>query len=432
MTEQWVATRRLADVRTGKIVNSEPSSPADVEAPYVTAANVQPLGRVIEVEGKSMWFTPKELAGSCGIRGGDLLVVEGGAGFGRPGIVPDDFNGWGFQNHINRIRPRDDLADTRFLYYAFEHLLSSGQTAVVAQGATLPTLSSEKVRALRVPYLTRERQREVACFLDHQTTQIDEVIEAQRELATVLEERRLAVIRRAVTRGIDGDASLAESGVKWLGGVPSHWQVGNIRRFALMKSGHTPSRQAAEYWVDCNIPWFTLADVHQIRSGRAVYLGDTTDQISRVGLANSAAELLPTGTVVLSRTASVGFSGIMPQPMATSQDFWNWVCGPDLTPEYLLFVFRAMAQEWQALRMGSTHQTIYQGDAAAISIPVPPLTEQHAIVAHVRQQMARTDDMIDAANQAIALMRERRAALISAAVTGRIDPRTGLEREVQG
>ena len=193
---------------------------------------------------------------------------------------------------------------------------------------------------------------------------------------------RTALISRTVTRGLPSEAAraaghnhsphLKPSGVEWLGAVPEHWDVGNIRRYAEMKSGHTPSRQHPEYWEDCNIPWFTLSDVWQLRDGRTTYLGETRESISHVGIANSAAELLPAGTVILSRTASIGFSGIMPVPMATSQDFWNWVCGPKLTPKYLLLTFRSMHSEFNRLMMGSTHRTIYEASAASFCIPVPP------------------------------------------------------------
>ncbi|MDV6259658.1 restriction endonuclease subunit S, partial [Rhodococcus ruber] len=108
--------------------------------------------------------------------------------------------------------------------------------------------------------------------------------------------------------------------------IPSHWESGNIRRFAQMKSGHTPSRSVQDFWENTDIPWFTLADVWQLRDGKQIYLGDTANKINELGLANSAAELLPAGTVVLSRTASVGFSGIMPRPMATSEVFSVTAC----------------------------------------------------------------------------------------------------------
>lgn len=189
-----------------------------------------------------------------------------------------------------------------------------------------------------------------------------------------------------------------------------------------MKTGHTPSRSKPEYWENVTIPWFTLADVWQLRDGRRVHLGDTANQISELGLANSAAELLPAGTVVLSRTASVGFSGVMPRPMATSQDFWNWICGPDLMPEYLNYQFKAIAPALRALNMGSTHQTIYQRDAAGIEIVVPPLPQQHAIVEYLDRETARIDTLIDEQQRLIEMLRERRKA----AATSELGARVGL------
>lgn len=197
---------------------------------------------------------------------------------------------------------------------------------------------------------------------------------------------------------------------------PRHWRRGNIRRFAQMKTGHTPSRAIEPYWQNTDIPWFTLADVWQLRDGRQVYLGETANRISRLGLDNSAAELLPAGTVVLSRTASVGFSGIMPQPMATSQDFWNWICGPDLLPEFLNYQFKTMQAAFRALNMGSTHQTIYQKDAAGLQVLVPPLEEQRAIAGYLDRETAQIDTLTAKQEQLIATLRERRWASVEEAV----------------
>ncbi|MGC9671423.1 restriction endonuclease subunit S [Planosporangium sp. 12N6] len=198
--------------------------------------------------------------------------------------------------------------------------------------------------------------------------------------------------------------------------IPSHWKSGNIRRFAQMKSGHTPSRSVPAYWENTDIPWFTLADVWQLRDGKQIYLGDTANKINELGLANSAAELLPAGTVVLSRTASVGFSGIMPRPMATSQDFWNWVCGPELLPEYLNYQFKSMTAEFKSLNMGSTHQTIYQKDAATLQIVVPPLEEQRAIADYLDRETARIETLIEEQQRLIEMLRGRRKAVVEQAV----------------
>jgi type I restriction enzyme S subunit len=208
--------------------------------------------------------------------------------------------------------------------------------------------------------------------------------------------------------------------MEWATEVPSHWRVGNIRRFASMKTGHTPSRQHPEYWADCDIPWFTLSDVWQLRRGQRD-MRETSEKISALGLANSAAELLPAGTVALSRTASVGFAGVMPMEMATSQDFWNWVPRRELLSEFLWFQFQAMKPEFERLMTGSTHRTIYQADAASFTIIVPPVSEQREIVERLDRVTRHIDAAIAIARRGIELARERRAALISAAVTGKID-----------
>ncbi len=99
-----------------------------------------------------------------------------------------------------------------------------------------------------------------------------------------------------------------DSGVEWLGEIPAHWEVNRTKHVARLESGYTPSRQHPEYWQDCTIPWFGLADVWQIRDGRIQHVSETAEKVSELGLAHSSARLLPMGTVILSRTASVGFS----------------------------------------------------------------------------------------------------------------------------
>lgn len=216
-----------------------------------------------------------------------------------------------------------------------------------------------------------------------------------------------------------------DAGVEWLGEIPAHWRVNRTKFAARLRSGHTPSRQHPEYWQDCTIPWFGLADVWQIRDGQTEYVSQTAEKISELGLANSSARLLPKGTVMLSRTASVGFSTIMGVDMATTQDFVNWVCGPTLRPEYLLYVFRSMQQEFRRLTMGSTHQTIYMPDVERFSTPIPPVSEQNQIVAFIRKETSRIDRLVAKKEQLINLLQQKRTALIARAVT------TGLDAKVR-
>jgi restriction endonuclease S subunit len=134
---------------------------------------------------------------------------------------------------------------------------------------------------------------------------------------------------------------------------------------------------------------------------------------------------------MLSRTASVGFSAIMGCDMATSQDFANWVCGQRLQPEFLLLVFRAMSNEFNRLKFGSTHNTIYMPDIRSFRMALPPIEEQSHIVATTQSRLSEMDDMIAEGIHIVELLQERRSALISAAVTGQIDVCSYQPRETR-
>ncbi len=284
----------------------------------------------------------------------------------------------------------------------------------------------DEFKTLSVTLPPATEQTAIIAFLDRETAKIDVLVAEQEKLLTLLAEKRQATISRAVTKGLDQDVPMKDSGVEWLGEVPAHWRVGKIQSFARRESGHTPSRQHPEYWENCTIPWFSLADVWQLRTGNVKYVHETNELVSELGLANSSARLLPAGTVMLSRTASVGYSAIMGCAMATTQDFINWVCKPELMPEFLLYVLRGMRSEFDRLMMGSTHQTIYMPDVAKLMMGLPSRQEQAGIVSFIDAETARLDALTAEATRAIALLKERRTALISAAVTGKIDVRNTL------
>ena len=158
---------------------------------------------------------------------------------------------------------------------------------------------------------------------------------------------------------------------------PNGWKWTPLSSIAQLESGHTPSRKHSEYW-DGNIPWLGIKDATE-NHGRT--LSDTYQHVSALGLENSSARLLPATTVCLSRTASVGFVVVMGRPMATSQDFVNWVCGPSIEPHYLKYVLLAENEALWRFASGTTHQTIYYPEAKAFHVCLPPLAEQKAIAA---------------------------------------------------
>jgi len=277
------------------------------------------------------------------LRPDDVLVTkdsETPADIAIAAHVRDELPGVLCGYHLAILRPLPHV-DGRFLVYALKSRPLAAQTEVAASGVTRFALSTGALADLTLPVPGRAEQLAIADFLDRETAKIDALVAKKQRLVGLLQEKRTALISHAVTKGLDPDVPMKDSGIEWLGAIPAHWDAGVLRRAARLESGHTPSRQHPEYWEDCSVPWFTLADIWQVRPGIQEYVSETNECVSEVGLAHSSARLLQAGTVLLSRTASVGFSAIAERPMATSQDFANWVCGDALLPEYLLYVYQA-------------------------------------------------------------------------------------------
>lgn len=273
-----------------------------------------------------------------------------------------------------------------------------------------------------------EEQEAIVRYLDHMDRRIRRYIHAKQKLIKLLEEQKQVIIHQAVTGQIDVSNSkpysaYQDSGVEWIGSIPSHWQTVRNKGVCRLGTGHTPSRHVPEYWVDCTIPWCTLADVHQIRNDRQKYIGHTEECLSELGIAHSAAQKLPAGTVVLSRTASVGFSGILEREMATSQDFMAWIPGPLVQSEYLLLVLRSMRPEFRRLMRGSTHNTIYMPVLHDFRMPLPPRDDQVRIVSYVESATTSVGSLVACSQAEIELYRDFRTRLIADVVTGKLDVR---------
>ena len=355
-------------------------------------------------------------------RAGELIMAglgDVGHPVGRACVVPDYIGQALVKADCYRMRLNPNLADARFIAAFLSSRAGLGQTEALAEGSTRQRLTLSKAMSIRVPRISLTAQRSVADFLDVETARIDALIANKNKLIRLLEEAGRTRQERLATKGIRA-GPMRSSRYEWLGSIPSRWGIVRLKYVAKLESGHTPSRTRPELWDNCTIPWVTLNDVGYLENHE--FIERTVNLISLEGIANSSARILPAGTVVLSRDATVGRCGILTRPAATSQHFADWICSPILRPRYLWLVFRtAMQKYFDSLTDGATLRTIGLPDINEFVIPLPPLGEQDDIVAAAENVRLRTARIVDKLRRQIALLQERRQALITAAVMGELE-----------
>ena len=317
-----------------------------------------------------------------------------------------------------------DLAIPKYIHYLLRHPIYVAQYLRQSKGIRVNQwdLDPDEFKKIELLLPAKEEQKKIINFLDHETAKIDALIEKQQRLIELLKEKRQAVISHAVTKGLNPNAPMKDSGVEWLGEVPAHWNVSRIKNIAQLESGHTPDKKIEEYWIDCNIPWVSLNDSTQLKA--VDYITDTAFYLNDKGIANSSARKLPARCVVFTRDASIGLAAITTCVMAVSQHVIAWICdGKKVIPEYLLLVFYAMKDELERYTFGATLKTIGMADVKKLVGVFPSISEQKSIVENVFVAKEKFDLSVSKVEAAIQLSKERRTALISAAVTGKIDVR---------
>lgn len=288
------------------------------------------------------------------------------------------------------------------------------------QGATVESLESERVRSTHVPIPTRDDQAAIVSFLDFETARIDALIEEQQRLIELLKEKRQAVISHAVTKGLDPDVPMKDSGVEWLGEVPAHWEILSLRRVTdSIQTGGTPSKEPPSDEIRDGVEWFTPGDF-----GEDLVLQESTRKLSKESVVSGDAKTYPEGSVyVVGIGATLGKVGYVAQEASANQQINVLVPNRRVSGYFLAYSMSVKSEPMKVASNASTIGIINQDKTKSLFVAVPPLEEQKAIEKHLDESILRTDMLISQAEAGISLLNERRSALISAAITGKIDVR---------
>ena len=271
---------------------------------------------------------------------------------------------------------------------------------------------------LIIPSITE--QQKIAAFLDHETAKIDALIEKQQQLIQLLKEKRQAVISHAVTKGLNPNAPMKDSGIEWLGEVPAHWDVIKINHMARVLNGSTPDKTNPDFWTDGNIPWVSSSCLNQRRIERP------TDFITEQAFKQSSVEMIPKGSLLVGMVGqgkTRGESAVLEIDSCINQNLAAIIPSDRISINYLSYVFNCIYEDLRELGRGGNQPALNCEIVGSLRIPVPPKSEQKLVEQWLSKVIDKIDKIILMASSQIELMQERRTALISAAVTGKIDVR---------
>jgi len=359
----------------------------------------------------------------------DDILMGKAASTGKIARVKIDFT-FSIWSPLALIRVDSQLSSPSFYEQALKSASSQAQIDILCTSNTQKNISMDDIPRLVMTRPTIEEQLAIATFLDHETAKIDALIAEQQRLIELLQEKRQALISHAVTKGLNPDAPMKDSGVEWLGEVPMHWGVTRLKHVTdlIVDCPHeTPTyTEDGEFLVirTADLDRGTLLNHSHMRR---VDDFEYTNRIRRAPLERC--------DIVYGREGERwGHAALVPlsAKFCLGQRMMQFRCGPRWAPAFLMWLLNSRSVYLQGSldTVGATSPHVNVGTIRNYALPEPPLDEQALIADSVATQAAHYDSLIHKCQQSSCLLSERRSALISAAVTGQIDVR-GLVPEAE-
>lgn len=361
--------------------------------------------------------------GYQGVRKGDLLVHAMDGFAGAIGVSDSD----GKCSPVCSVCIPADEQEVHVGYFGYlvRQLAVTDYISSLAKGirerSTEFRYSEFSVLDLALP--PKNEQKTIATFLDHETAKIDALIEKQQRLIELLKEKRQAVISHAVTKGLNPNAPMKDSGVEWADAVPAHWRVSKLSYHASVSNGATPSRENMLFWENGTIGWLNSSKVND------EVIEEADQFITELALSKTSVKPVTKGDLVMAitgegqtrgRVAICNITATINQHLASISIYDKL-----LNHEFLYLWFEGNYERirYESEGAGSTKGAITCSEIGAFPVILPAFEEQEQIIRYVTEQKHIFDGLMNKAISAIELMQERRTALISAAVTGKIDVR---------
>jgi len=384
------------------------------EIPWVSPKDMK-VSLVLDTEDKITTDAIRESATRLVPAGAVLIVVRSGI---LVHSIPVALAGCDvtLNQDLKAMIPRSELVSKYLMYF-----ISGMQRELLVEwkkeGATVESLELDAVASTQTPLPSIDEQHAIAAFLDREMARIDALVAKKERLTELLQEKRTALITRAVTKGLDLNVPMKDSGVEWVGEIPEQWDVKKVKRLCLVRRGASPRPIDDPIYFDDEgeYAWVRIADV----TASERYLERTTQRLSTLGKSKSVA--LEPGDLFVSIAATVG-KPVITKIKCCIHDGFVYFVGLHENREFLFYLF-SCGEPYKGLGKQGTQLNLNTDTIGDIYLPRPTCAEQEAIVQFLDRETARIDALVAKVQDAIDRLKELRSALISAAVTGKIDVR---------
>ena len=311
-----------------------------------------------------------------------------------------------------QIRSDDSPRYMHYLFHTYDLCkVFYGMGDGVRQG-----MNYEDLKRLRILRPDRETQRRIANYLDRKCSQIDAIIARQQEVIEKLKAYKLSVITEAVTKGLNPDAPMKNSGIEWIGEIPEHWQAPKIKYLATIASGGTPDRSHPEYW-NGSINW---AKTGELKNSE---LYETEEKITELALENSSAKVFNIDTILVAmygQGKTRGMTALLKVPSATNQACAGiTVYSKDITVSYLWLFLMGAYDAIREKANGSGQPNLSGALIADFNVTLPPIEEQMNICKTVAMRLPHIDCIIKQKETIVDKLTAYKKSLIYEVVTGK-------------
>ena len=345
-----------------------------------------------------------------------LMSSESYEDLGKCSILLEDVEELYLNSFCKGFRIKNSKVYPLFLNYQLLGSLHKEMISVEGNGFTRINLRQDRLLDIPVFIPPLSEQQQIVSFLDTKTSLIDSLIEKTQRKIELLKEKRTSLINEVVTKGLNPNVEMKDSGVEWIGKIPKGWRIGKLYQYSEMSNGSTPSRVKPEYWENGTIPWMSSGEINKKK------IRDIDGRITQEGFENSSTKILPIGTVMMGLNGqgkTKGTVGILEIETTCNQSLCGMIFKDDMYPMFSYYFLDSQYYHIRGLVGEGQREGISVSFLGRYPLVVPPISEQQQIVEYLDKQTGIIDKTISIEEKRIELLKEYRQSLISEVVTGK-------------